>query len=467
MTDETWGAATEMNATEALMWRAEVVPRMRSTGVLLELLDSAPDRERMVSAHDWVSREIPRLRQRVVEDPLGLAAPQWVVDDAFDLAYHVRVTRLPGAGTLPELLEATQVIYMAPFDRSRPLWEAVLVEGLADGQAAYVLKLHHSLADGQAIVQLLRLAHSDRAEPGHQTADLPVPTSPPLTGRALAARTLAGAPGWGVRTAVRAGGRLTALAGRAASAPRDSAGAGLDYARSLARVLGPAPSPGSPLFAQRSMRRRLGVIDVPLDALRAAGRAAGGSLNDAFLAALTGGVGRYHEHHGVPLDTLTLALPVSTRKPDDPPGSNRFAGARIAGAASIVDPAERMRELRKEVLAAREEPALDFLGLLSPALSRLPGTLTAPLTAQLTQSIDLQASNIPGLTGSAYLAGARVLRTYPFGALPGPAMMATLMSHEGTCCIGITVDAAAVTDFELMLRCLQEGLDEVCDLASP
>lgn len=445
------------------MWRSEAEPRLRSQGILLELLDRVPDRERVLVAHDWGTREFWRLRERVVEDPLGLAAPHWVVDGDFDLAYHLRFVRLPEPGSFDQLLALAQVLHMTPFDRARPLWEAVLVEGLPDGRAAYLLKLHHSLADGQGIVQLIDLAHSDRAEPG-RSRTLPVPAPGRLSGRALAARNLLRAPAGAVRGTVGLGGRVAGLAGRLASAPRATAGSGLRYVQSLGRVLGPPPAPASPLLARRGMHRRLGLLDCPMADLRAAGKVAGGSLNDAFLTAMTTGVGRYHERHGAPVDEMTVALPVSTRRESDPLGSNRFAGVRIAAPLTPSDLAGQMRVISERVRAARDEPALDFLATLAPAMSRLPPALVAPMTVQLTSSIDLQASNIRGLDRQAFLAGARVTHTYPLGALPGPAMMTTLMSHEGTCCIGVTANTAAIEDFDLMMECLQGGLDDVLAL---
>jgi len=121
-----WGAEAHMNPLESLMWRAELNPRLRSTGVLLEVLDGPPERERLIAAHEWATRLLTRLRKRVVEDPLGLAAPRWVVDRDFDLAYHLRFARLPEPGTMQEVLDLAQVMAMAPFDRARPLWEATL-----------------------------------------------------------------------------------------------------------------------------------------------------------------------------------------------------------------------------------------------------------------------------------------------------------------------------------------------------
>jgi WS/DGAT/MGAT family acyltransferase len=458
-----WGADEQMNAFEALMWRAESDPRLRSTGVLLEVLEHAPEHERLVAAHEWGTRLLPRLRQRVVEDPLGLASPRWVVDRDFDLSYHLRIVRLPEPGSMEQVLELAQVLAMAPFDRARPLWEAVLVEGLADGRAAYLLKLHHSIADGQGTVQMLDILHGEGPEPG-RSVPLPVPAAERASGTGLMVGNLLGSPRWAARALLSAPGRITSVIDRVVSRPAALAD-GVGYVRSLGRMLGPPPAPGSPLLEQRSLGRRFGVIAVPLADLRRAGKLVDGSLNDAFLAGLAGGMRCYHEHHGVDVDEITAALPVSLRTADDPLGSNRFAGARIALAIAEPNPRKRMRVIGERVRAARDEPALNFTGALAPALSRLPGALAAAMTERVTRSIALQASNVRGLDREAYLAGARILDIYPFGAAPGPAVMVTLLSYHGRCCIGVNVNAAAVPDHELFVRCLEEGLAEVTALA--
>jgi WS/DGAT/MGAT family acyltransferase len=216
---------------------------------------------------------------------------------------------------------------------------------------------------------------------------------------------------------------------------------------------------------RRGLARRFGAIDVPLAWLRAAGKAGGGSLNDAYLAALTGGLRLYHEAHGVEIDVLPIAFPVSLRKEDHPMGGNRFAGARIAGPVGIRDPAERIAAIRERVLTAREEPALDFMGILAPLLARAPTPVLTSLTESVTRTIDLQASNIPGLARPAYIAGARITRMYPFGPVPGAAVMVTLISHDGNCCIGINADGAAIPDTEQFVACLRAGFDEVLALA--
>jgi WS/DGAT/MGAT family acyltransferase len=453
-----WGTEPVMSDLEAMMWRAEADPRLRSTGIFVDLLDRVPDWDRLVAASEWAVALVPRLRQRVVEDPLGLNSPTWVLDGDFDLSYHVRRVRVPEPGTFDQVLSMAQAAAMTPLDPARPLWEAVLVEGLADGGAAYLLKLHHCLTDGQAGVQLFDLLHSDTPDP---TAVKPTATTEPAIAPHPVARTARAL----ARSVRAAAGFSAGLGLDLVRRPEPTISSGVRMIRSLARVTGSPPAAPSRLMRRRGLSRRFGAIDVPLAWLRAAGKAGGGSLNDAYLAALTGGLRLYHEAHGVEIDVLPIAFPVSLRKEDHPMGGNRFAGARIAGPVGIRDPAERIAAIRERVLTAREEPALDFMGILAPVLARAPTPVLTSLTESVTRTIDLQASNIPGLARPAYIAGARITRMYPFGPVPGAAVMVTLISHDGNCCIGINADGAAIPDTEQFVACLRAGFDEVLALA--
>ena len=458
-----WNAEARLSPFESLMWRTEVNPMLRSTGVLMEILDHAPDRERVIAAHEWGSRLLMPLRHRVVEDPLQISAPRWVVDKDFDLRYHLRFVNLPLPGTIEQVLELAQALAMAPFDRARPLWEAMLIEGLDGGRAVYLLKLHHSITDGQGTVQMLDILHSETPESG-RARSLPVPAPQNVTGLGLMVSGLRGAPQTLTREGFKAAGRLLG-AGRSVLMNPAKVAEGVRYAQSLGRMLGPPPAPGSVLLEQRSLGRRYATLEVGLDQLRAAGKAAGGSLNDAFLAGVVGGMRRYHELHGVELDALTVAFPISIRRSDDPLGANRFAGARILAPLAEADPAERIKLIGARARAAREEPALGFMDTLSPVLSRLPAAVSATITERVTRSIDLQASNVKGMQRTGYLAGARIERMFAFGAAPGPAVMVTLLSYAGTCCIALTINAAAVPDHERFQQCLVAGFDEVLALA--
>jgi len=155
-----WGEAREMNALETLMWRIEADPRLRSTICAVEILDCVPDWDRFIAAADWGTRMVPRFRQKVVEPALGIGNPCWVNDPDFDLHYHVRRVRLPEGGGWPALFFAAEQVAMTPFDRARSPWESFLFEGLPDGRAAHMLKMHHSTTDGMGGVQLFSQLHS-------------------------------------------------------------------------------------------------------------------------------------------------------------------------------------------------------------------------------------------------------------------------------------------------------------------
>jgi diacylglycerol O-acyltransferase / wax synthase len=460
-----WGGPADMSAWEALMWRAEADPRTRSTGVLLEVLESVPDWDRLVAAHDRVSQQIPRLRERAVEPLLPLFPPAWSPDPHFDLGYHLQRVRLPGPGTMRQLLDLAQGILARPLDKARPPWEALLVEGLQDGRAGYLLKVHHSLSDGLGLVQLLSLAHSRTSDPGEHQLAPPPASRPVLTPAGLLADRLRQRISDAPSAWIRRGDDSLKLIGRTVRHPGAVVGDTIRFGRSLRRVLTPPPAERSPLLRGSSgFGYRFVVHDVPLSDLKAAGKAAGGSVNDAFLAGVLGAFRRYHEHYGVPIDLMPIGIPVSLRTSDDPMGGNRFAGARFAAPVGEADPRARIEIIREFVLTARAEPAIGFLDLVAPALSRLPTAAIIELAAGMTNVSDVQASNIPGMGHPAYLAGARVTGLYPLGPRPGVAAMIAMISYDGTCCIGLNVDPAVISDLEVFETCLREGFDEVLSL---
>jgi diacylglycerol O-acyltransferase len=453
-----WGLEREMNALEAVMWRAESDPKLRSTIVGLEILETVPDWDRYVAAHDWASRMVPRFRQHVVQPAFGLGQPTWIVDPDLDLSYHVRRARL-AEPTYASLLEAVQTLAMTPFDKARPPWETVLFEGLPDGRAGYALKLHHSTTDGLGAVQLLSGLHSRTAEPN---PDKPQPGAPPSEiashSRELArqaARDIAGLARFG-RGLVGSIGALR----RPDRALRDAA----EFAASLQRVIGDPPAPPSPLLRERSMSWRFHALDVMLADLRGASKPNGCSLNDAFLAALMGAFRLYHVEHGCPVEAIPMAIPISVRKEGDSEGGNKIAAARFAGPVAIEDPVARMQKIHALIKGARAEPAMEALNALAPALAWLPGPVIAQLAGGTTKGSDLQASNVPGIREDVYLAGAKIERSYPFGPLPGCAAMITLVSHGPYCCIGANIDPASFKDVEGFGRCLEEGFNEVLSL---
>ncbi|MGO4203957.1 wax ester/triacylglycerol synthase domain-containing protein [Rhodococcus sp. TAF43] len=461
-----WAQNRTMSDFETGMWRMEEVrPELRTPIVAVDVLDRAPDWDRLVRAHEWASHIVPRIRMRAVEPAFGLGNPVWSVDPEFDLDYHLRRVRLPEPADLDHALRICRHLATEPFDKARPPWMAMLIEGLGDGRAVYVVKTHHSITDGMGGIQMMALLHSRRPEPTPDKPDrAPAPPEHLSDLSALGLEVLTE-----VRRAPSRIADLVSGSARAAitavTRPFDAAGEVLDYANSLRRVIQPPPATGSPLLRNRGLGRWFGVLEVELPVLKGAGHAAGGSVNDAYIAALLGGFRRYHEELGESVGKIPMGMPINMRAASDPSGGNRIAAVRFAGPATEPDPALRIRKVRAIVLALREEPALDIVEAASPLLVRLPTRLLAEWYLSQSKGLDLQASNVAGVPVPVYLAGARIERMFPFGPAPGCAVMATMVSHVGTCCIGVNLDTAAVTEPALFMQCLQEGLDEVVALA--
>ena len=167
-----------MSDADALMWAIEKDPLLRSTITAVAVLDHAPDHDRLLDKVERATRLIPRLRQRVLASPLVPAPPRWVVDPNFDLRYHLRWLRAPRPGTLRTLLDVAAPIAMQGFDRARPLWEFTVVEDLADGKAALIQKVHHSITDGVGGMKLAMMILDLEAEPVGVAEPMPAAPEP-------------------------------------------------------------------------------------------------------------------------------------------------------------------------------------------------------------------------------------------------------------------------------------------------
>ena len=456
------GPSDELSPLDYLLHRGEAYPATRSAFLGVEILDRPADWNRLREAMDRASRVVIRMRQKVVIPPVPITPPRWVVDPDFDLDYHVRRVALPAPGTLRQLLDLAEVTLQSPLDTSRPLWEAVFVEGLEGDRSALLSKFSHAITDGLGRIALFEQVYDTEREPGPRPL-APVPIPIDLTGNDLLRASLRRLP----ETALSAGWRLLGgavkTADRLIGAPGPTVAEAVGFAGSARRVIGAQPAPPSPLLRRRSLVTRTHVLEIPLADLRAAAKTVGGSVNDAYLAALCGGLGRYHEALGVPVDELPLALPVSLRTADDPAAGNRFAGITIAAPVGESDPAERIRQVREQVIAGRSEPAIGVLDRIAPVLTLLPDAALESVTARITPP-DVQASNVPGYWQETFLAGARVDRQYGMGPMPRVAMMAVLVSRAGTCTLTFRYDTASFTDGEQLEKSLQLGLDEVVDL---
>lgn len=455
------GLPEELSPLDQILHRGEANPRTRSGILTIELLDLTPDWDQLRTRFEYASRKVLRLRQKVVTPTLPTAAPRWVVDPDFNLDYHLRRVRAPEPGTWRQVMDLAEVAAQSPLDISRPLWTATLIEGLQDGRAALMVHLSHAVTDGVGGVEMFATLYDFEREPDPQgVPPLPVPSdlSPNDLMRAGLNRlpsTLLG----GVRDVLF--GAASAV-GHVVRDPVSRVGSAIDYAFSGARVIGPVADP-SPILRRRSLSSRSEAIDIEFGDLHRAAKAAGGSINDAYLAGLCGALRRYHRAKGVPVDTLPMAVPVNLRSDADPAGGNRFVGVNLAAPIGVSDPAVRIKEIRAQMTRKRDERALDLVGAIAPVVSLLPDPVLETMAGSIVNS-DVQASNVPVYAGDTYIAGAKVLRQYGVGPLPGVAMMVVLVSRSGYCTITARYDRASIVDAGLFARCLLDGFDEVLAL---
>jgi len=202
-------------------------------------------------------------------------------------------------------------------------------------------------------------------------------------------------------------------------------------------------------------------LDAPLEQLRAVARQGGGTLDDAAVALVLGGLRRYHERRSGPVREIPVGVRVSLDRADDL--GNRFAGAIISGPLAIEDPVDRVAAVRGEVLSLHTERALEVLDAAAPLLNRMPAFVGAG--ALRTAAVpDAFVLTLPGPPRKRFLAGAEVQGMYVLGPLPGAALTVCLVTVGDTACIGVNVDASAVADLRELEECLVEGVEELIQL---
>jgi len=450
-----------MSDADALMWNIEKDPALRSTITTVFLFDKLVPRQKLLYRFERLSRVVPRLRQRVRGNPYSIAPPRWEFDPHFDLHFHLWWVKAPGKGSLRELLALAEPIAMSGFDRARPLWRAVVVEGLPKGQSALVMKVHHAITDGVGGMKL-QLELLDMTADAGEREMVPPPEIHVLsqTERVMDAVAHESRRQFG-QFRRYAGSALNSLAG-AATNPIGAAADASELAASVGRTLRPASHPLSPIMTGRSLSSRFDVVTIPMDKAKRAAKKSGGKLNDAFVGGVARGLYHYHLAHGVDCDELRMAIPISVRSAENEHiAGNAFVPARIEIPIDADDPLQSMREIHALVDGARAEPANGLVEPLSGLLNRLPTTAVTALFGSMVKAVDFTTSNVPGAPVPVYLAGARMLAQYPFGPLAGAALNVTLLSYENDLNIGVNSDPSAVPDPDVLMHNLHRGFEEI------
>jgi WS/DGAT/MGAT family acyltransferase len=441
-------AATErMSDVEALMWSLEAEPMLSSTFANLTFFDRVPEPDALRRRLWRASRAVPRLRRRVVEG-FGPGAPVWEDDPDFDLDLHLRWVHLPDEATDADARALAVHLAATPFDRSRPLWEFTVIDGLPDGRAAMVQKMHHTITDGEGGIRMsLEFIDQTRDAPEPDPLDdgpPPPPSRPPWAG---AVEAISGLPRRSADAARRVVDTATDLArdplhvaSLLAALPAETA----STTRSVVRQLGVVDSHRSPLWSQRSLDRQLETFDVALADVKAAATRLGGSVNDLFVAAAAGGAGAYHRRLGIGVPELRMSMPVSTRS-ERSPGGNAFTPTRVLVPVS-ADPRARFAEVHERLAVTKSERALGLTSSFAGLVNLLPQAMLVRLARQQVMTVDFATSNVRAAPFDLYIAGALMTGNYPLGPIAGTAWNLTTMSYRGVLNLGLHVDRAAVAD---------------------
>lgn len=452
-----------MSEAEGLMWRLEKDPFLASTfgnvTVLDRPLNFALFRERLERA----TVAVPRLRQRVRPTPAALGAPKWVDDPEFNIDFHVRRVCLPEPGTLRQLLDLASLVVNDPFDRTRPLWQFTVVDGLAGGRGALIVKLHHTVADGQGGV-LLSLQFIDL----QRNAPLPPPLAPtiepePAIGGDEPADVLRSSVSDALRVPIGVLKQVREVLADPARLP-GIANQANESLRGLLAQMGEVDSARSPLWRRRSLQRRLETVRVPYRDLLAASRMLGGKLNTAFVTAAADAAGAYHRELGSPVESLRTSIAISTRTESS--GSNAFSLAKLLVPTADMPITERFAAVHEALQQARDGAKTASLDSLATLSANLPTSVLTRLARVQSQSVDFATSNVRSGGIPLYIAGSLITENYPVGPLGGVAFNATLLSYNGSIDIGVNIDTAAVDRPELLRDHLERSLNRLI-LATP
>lgn len=425
--------------------------------------DSPPDfLEQMYAEAITSDRELRSLYLQRPYLPAGIGPWSWKQDDKFDIEYHVRHSAVPAPGRIRELLALVSRLHSTLLDRNRPLWEAHLIEGLADDRFVLYSKIHHAVVDG---VSALRLTNS-ALSPDPDERDMPYPwevRDPTATRSARPRPSLVSQVAGAARVATRLPLELT---GAGVTAVRDLVSSFNQQAAAL-----PFDAPETMLNLPITGARRFAAQSWSIERIRAAGKSHGATLNDMILAMSAGALRSYLlEQDALPDRPLIAMVPVSlkARTGDDSETGNAVGALLCNLGTHLADPIERLGLIQEsmsrgkhnfEGLSPLQILMLTALQLAPAALPTLGLGNIAGLDRVLPPGFNIVISNVPGAREPLYWNGARLTGSYPMSVLvDGQAMNITATSYAGNLDFGILADRTRVPQMQRMLVHLEDEL---------
>jgi diacylglycerol O-acyltransferase / wax synthase len=455
-----------LSATDASFLSQEDQSAHMHIGAVLVFEGPPPTYDEFVEHIEARLHLVPRFRQKLAFPPLQSGKPVWVDDARLNLEYHVRHSSLPAPGDDDQLAMLTGRVYSQQLDRSKPMWEMYLVQGLEDNRFALLSKTHHALVDGVSGVDLATVLFDANPVPAGLTPPVrPWEPQPEPSELALLAR--------GVENAARVPMRIGRRCLRAAGDPRGAA----KQLRSAAEGVGEIawellnPAPDLPLNTPIGPHRRYAWVHSHLDDFKTVKDAFGGTVNDVVLAVVAGALRRWLLSRGVrPAGLAPRALvPVSMRSEEDRGMlGNRLAVVRAPLPVYAHDPVERLRLVREDMAKVKQSKQVMGAETLVALNDFAPPTILAQASRLnfSTRLFNLLVTNVPGPQFPLYVLGRELETVVPVAFLPSKHALAVAnFSYNGKLSFGLLGDLDAMHDLDVVRAGLEQALDELVEVA--
>jgi diacylglycerol O-acyltransferase / wax synthase len=446
----------------------------------------------------------PLFRRKLATMPMGVTNPAWVIDEAMDLCWHIQKVKLPKPGGMKQLNAFVAKAHAELLPRNRPLWRAYVIEGLADGQAGFFAKFHHAALDGQGGVALAKAILDLEAKPS-RSAKLSRPSNANKSSEKISIKST-GRPTTGTLLAASFRGLLGQYAALVRAAPQisnsvsdvlsqrlkglDSSGGKQTIAKTLDGLITGLKGgirggyidtvkglvgPKTRINVAISDKRTFATLSLPLVEVKHIGKAAGGSLNDAVLGIVSGGLRRFLESHGeLPKKPLVCAMPVSLRSEPHQGATeiqNQSSIVLTTLASDIVDPLKRLQAIVEGTQRAKQLSSAMKSGMPTdiPSLG-IPWLMTgltklytgSKIANRLPPVANVVVSNVPGPPIPLFMAGAQISSYYPVSiVVHGIALNITLQSYHGQLYFGLIACAKALPDVAKLATFLEESFQEL------
>jgi WS/DGAT/MGAT family acyltransferase len=408
---------------------------------------------------------VPRFRQKLAYPPVPTGRPFWIDDPAFNLEYHVRHSALPSPGSEEQLRNMAARVFSQQLDRTKPLWELWMVQGLTRKRFALVTKTHHALVDGVSGVDIATVLFDVKPvpEPSHPEHEW-IP-GPEPSGAQLLAKDAEGLVGTPVRLARRLG--------RAIERPRAALGQLGEAAEALGEVGWnfANPAPDVPLNVPIGSHRRFEWVRSDLAQFKRVKDVLGGTVNDVVLTVVGGAMRRWLQSRGMRTDGLELRtqVPVSIRAADERGHlGNKIAAVRASLPVYVEDPIQRLNVVRRAMDGVKQSKQALGAEVISRFNDFAPPTLLAQ-SARVnfsTRLFNLVVTNVPGPQIPLYVLGRELEDIFPVGFLPpNQALFIAIMSYNGEINFGLLGDYDVMYDLDDVAVAIEESLAELVEAA--